>query len=45
MWFEVLWVQRMKTVALNLVPMAGFIKKDTDFIKITALASIMWLGN
>lgn len=30
----------MKPAALNLVPEAGFITKDTDFINIIALASI-----
>lgn len=35
----------MKLVALNLVPKAGFIKKDTDFINITVLALITWLRN
>jgi hypothetical protein len=45
MWFEVLGFRGMKPVALNQVPEAGFIKKDTDFINITALDLITWLGN
>lgn len=34
----------MKPVALNLVPKAGIITKDTDFINIIALASIIRFG-
>lgn len=32
-----LGLQRMNRAALNLVPRAGFIMKDTDFINISAL--------
>jgi hypothetical protein len=37
--FEVLGLQRMKRISLNLVPGAGLIMKDTDFINITALTT------